>query len=55
VFKDIEGHIGLDGRYYCLDSARLFPPIATELAQPYKQMYLLKKKKKKKKKINHLF
>ena len=23
---DIEGHLGRDGRYYVLDTARLFPP-----------------------------
>lgn len=25
---DLEGHKGLDGRYYLLDVARLFPPEA---------------------------
>ncbi len=25
---DIEGHLGKDGRYYLLDTARLFPPTA---------------------------
>lgn len=29
---DIEGHIGLDGRYYCVDTARLFPPVTPNLA-----------------------
>ena len=23
---DIEGHLGKDGKYYCLDFARTFPP-----------------------------
>ncbi len=23
---DIEGHLGMDGRYYVLDFARVFPP-----------------------------
>lgn len=23
---DIEGHLGQDGKYYCLDFARVFPP-----------------------------
>lgn len=29
---DIEGHQGLDGRYYVVDTARLFPP-ATPIAK----------------------
>jgi hypothetical protein len=24
---DLEGHFGLDGRYYLIDTARLFPPM----------------------------
>jgi len=25
---DLEGHLGKDGRYYIIDTARLFPPTA---------------------------
>jgi hypothetical protein len=32
---DIEGHYGNDGRYYVLDCARLFPPIATSETGEY--------------------
>ncbi|MDP2438905.1 MAG: hypothetical protein Q8P67_24430, partial [archaeon] len=32
---DIEGHVGLDGRFYLLDSARLFPPEAPSREDPH--------------------
>ncbi|KAL6041995.1 Histidine kinase A [Balamuthia mandrillaris] len=28
---DIEGHLGEDGRYYCADTARLFPPVTPNI------------------------
>jgi hypothetical protein len=35
---DVEGHVGLDGRYYLLDLARTFPPEAGEVAVHLPQM-----------------
>lgn len=32
---DVEGHVGTDGRYYVLDTARTFPPEASKEAKEY--------------------
>jgi len=37
----MEIHKGKDGRYYCLDTARLFPPLKPVVSKPGSHLYRL--------------
>lgn len=38
---DLEGHRGYDGRFYCLDFARVFPPLRSERTSKNEHLYRL--------------